>query len=335
MKKKATVFFLLVWVLYTFSPVPLAEAFASLTAPSAVLLEPTSERILYSRAPHRRQAPASTTKLVTALVVLDSLSLDHWVTISPRVEPVQASKLYLQAGDRIRVRDLLKAILMKSANDAAAAVAIEISGTEREFAQLLTQKARSIGAQNTRFVNASGLPQAGQYTTAYDLALIMQEAMKNDLIVSILRQRAASIRTYYGNRYHFKSHNKMLLRGERVIGKTGYTRLAKYCFVGLIEEGSQDTIVSILGSRKLWLDLRALVSQLTGGKRKFLSFGDRGKDVNELQLALKQAGYFKETATGYFGKKTKSAVILFQKSNGISPDGVAGSKTQKALAPYL
>ena len=127
----------------------------------------------------------------------------------------------------------------------------------------------------------------------------------------------------------------MLLRGERVIGKTGYTRLAKYCFVGLIEEGSQDTIVSVLGSRKLWLDLRALVSQLTGGKRKFLSFGDRGKDVNELQLALKQAGYFKETATGYFGKKTKSAVIRFQKSNGISPDGVAGSKTQKALAPYL
>ncbi|MBI4394685.1 MAG: peptidoglycan-binding protein [Candidatus Omnitrophica bacterium] len=330
-----SLFLSLVLSFYVLSPVPRAEAYLSLTAPSAVLLEPASEKILYSRAPHRRQQPASTTKLVTALVLLDSLPLDHWVTISPRVQSVEASKLYLKTGDRIRVRDLLKAILMKSANDAAAAAAIEISGSEHAFGELMTRKARSLGAKNTRFVNASGLPAEGQYTTAYDLALIMREAMKNDTIVSILRQKGASIRTYYGNRYHFKSHNKMLLRGERVIGKTGYTRLAKYCFVGLIEEGPQNTIVSVLGSRRLWLDLRALVSQLTGGMRKFLSYGDRGKDVRRLQTALKKAGYFKGPVTGYFGTKTRLAVRKLQKSKGLSADGVAGPQTRKALASYL
>ncbi|MBI4372102.1 MAG: peptidoglycan-binding protein [Candidatus Omnitrophica bacterium] len=335
MKKKLSFLLVLNLFFYVFSPVPVAEAYISLTAPSAVLLEPASEKILYSRAPHRRQQPASTTKLVTALVILDSLPLDHWVTISSRVQSVEASKLYLRSGDRLRVRDLLKAILMKSANDAAMAAAIEISGTERAFGALMTQKARSFGAKNTRFVNASGLPAKGQYTTAYDLALMMRQAMKNETIVSILRQKGASIKTYYGYRYHFKSHNKMLLRGERVIGKTGYTRLAKYCFVGLIEEGSRDTIVSVLGSRKLWLDLRALVVQLTGRSRNFLSYGDRGKDVKDLQAALKKAGYFNGPITGYFGKQTRAAVLKLQKAARLTRDGVAGPRTKELLKPYL
>ena len=131
--------------------------FAAISAPSIVVLDPESDQILFSRTPYRKQLPASTAKLVTALVVLDVLQLDHWVRVSPKAQWVEKSKLYLREGDELRVRDLLKSLLMKSANDAATALAIEVSGSERAFADLMTAKARSLGARNTRFINASGL----------------------------------------------------------------------------------------------------------------------------------------------------------------------------------
>ncbi len=317
--------------------VPAAEAAQSLTAPSALLLEPYTDRILYSRAPHRKQSPASTAKLMTALVALDSLPLDEWVTISSNVETREPSKLYLQGGDKLRVRDLIKAILMKSANDAAAALAIEVSGSEWKFGQLMTQKARQLGANNTQFVNASGLPADGQYSTAYDLALIMREVMKNDFIVATLKQKDASITTSNGKTYYIKSHNKMLWRHQKVIGKTGWTRRAKHCFVGLIEEGPHEAIVSVLGSKKLWIDLASLVLQITGGRsnNRILSYGARGKEVEEVQIALRQLGYFRGEATGYYGPVTKRAVSRFQRAQNISADGVVGLKTKEALAPYL
>lgn len=331
--KKITRFLLVsVLTVYLGLPVPAAEAYASLTAPSAILFEPGTQKILYQRAPHRKQAPASTAKLVTALVVLDSLDLNQWVVISPAAEDAEPSKLYLKAGERLRVRDLLKAVLMKSANDAAAALAIEVSGSERAFADLMTQRARKLGAENTRFINASGLPAEGQYSTAYDLAFITQEAMKRDVIKSILRAKSASIQTASGKRFYLKSHNKMLLRGEKVIGKTGWTRNAKYCFAGLIEGGQRQVIVSVLGSRKLWVDLKTLVQRVTGfGKSSVLKYGSRGEAVKELQSALKRAGFFNARATGYFGKITKKAVIQFQRAKGLQADGMAGAQTQKAL----
>lgn len=338
--KRLMSFVLLMLLASHFStPVPLAEAAVSLTAPSAILLEPTSQKILFSRAPHRKQPPASTTKIVTALVVLDFLPSDDWVTISSRVEDVEASKLYLKGGERLRARDLLKALLMNSANDAASALAIEVSGSERAFAALMTEKAKSLGARNTRFINASGLPTRGQYTTAYDLALLMREATRNEVIVSILKLKRVAIHTSSGKRYVLKSHNKMLWRPERVIGKTGWTRQARYCFVGLVQEGPSDTIVALLGSRKLWVDLSALVQKITGQvmtkKGKTLSFGQRGKDVAALQLGLKRAGFFKGRATGYFGSKTKYAVTRFQRSRQLVRDGIVGPQTKRALDPYL
>ena len=251
MKKGLSLLVTVFLALQLLTPVPFAEAAVSLTAPSALLIEPWSQKIIYSRDPHRKKPPASTAKIVTALVILDLLSLDGWVTVSSRVEDVEASKLYLHGGEQLRVRDLLKALLMKSANDAAMALAIAASGSESTFAELMTQKARSLGAEDTRFVNASGLPAEGQYSTAYDLALIMREAAQNDYIVSLLKLKSTSIVTAGGRRFYLKSHNKMLWRRSGVIGKTGWTRNAKYCFVGLIEQAQANTIVSVLGSKKL------------------------------------------------------------------------------------
>lgn len=340
MTKKMTAILTLIVFFVSFAPGPAMSSVSALvSAPSVVLLDPASKQILFSKAPNRKQPPASTAKLVTALVVLDYLSLDQWVTVSSRVESVEPTKLYLRAGDQLRVRDLLKALLMKSANDAARALAIEISGSELAFSELMNQKVQSLGARNTRFRNASGLPAEGQYSTAYDMALVMRETMASPIISSILKQKEAMIYTATGRRFYLKNHNKMLWRRSGVIGKTGYTRRARHCFVGYIQRGSKNAVVSVLGSRKLWADLNSLYDHHVGFKRaetrKGLAFGSRGKDVWQLQNALKKAGYFHDQATGFFGPITKRAVIQFQKAKGLSADGVVGPSTKKALAPYF
>ncbi len=336
---KLTAHLLLVFSIFHFLIcVPPAQATQALTAPSAILIDPGTDRILYSRAPHRKQSPASTAKVMTVLVVVDALSLDHWVTISSRVEGIEASKLNLHGGDRLKVRDLLKAVLMKSANDAAAALAIEVAGSEWKFAQMMNEKANQLGAINTRFANATGLPAEDQYSTAYDLAIIMREAMKNQFLLSTMKQKNTTITTYNGKSYYIKSHNKMLWRQRKVIGKTGWTRDAKHCFVGLIEEGAREAIVSVMGSRKLWIDLASLVEHVTGIVRssdRILSYGSKGKEVERVQNALRQLRFFRGTATGYYGLKTKQAVARFQRSQHIPPNGIVGPKTKEALAAYL
>jgi len=275
---------------------------------------------------------------MTALVVLDHLPLDHWVTISPRVEHLEASKLYLRGGERLVVRDLLKALLMNSANDAATALAVETAGSELRFSELMNEKARLLGARNTRFRNASGLPAEGQYSTAYDMALIMREAMSRAIISSILKQKHALIRTEGGRRFTLKNHNKMLWSRAPVVGKTGYTRRARHCFVGYVGYGYKTAIVAVLGSRRLWRDLNLLCRRHIGFRKPnvaILSFGSRGNDVMRLQHALKRAGYFPSRVTGYFGARTTQSVIEFQKANGLRADAKVGPATRKALTRYL
>jgi len=164
---------------------------AGVTAPSVVILSPDSGKVLYSRGRDRKQPPASTAKLLTALVVLDRLPLSTWVTAPALVRDIEPSKLYLKPGDKLRVKDLLKALLLDSANDVASTLAVAVAGTEAKFGNLMTEKARSLGAKNSRFKSASGLPAEGQYATAYDMALVMREVVRHNTLMSILNQPAA------------------------------------------------------------------------------------------------------------------------------------------------
>ena len=202
----------------------------------------------------------------------------------------------------------------------------------------MNQKAAELGAKNTHFINSSGLPGEGQHSTPYDLALIVRSAMKDPVISSILKQVRTVIQTEDGKEYHLKSHNKMLLKGRDVFGKTGYTRKAKYCFAGWIQGQDKNTVVVLMGSRRLWDDLSLLANRQAGlplVEKKILSYGTKGENVRVLQAGLKRAGFFKGPITGYYGPKTKQAVMRFQKSKGLSIDGVAGTETQKILTSFL
>ena len=323
-------------------PLPNAEAGSiALLAPSAVLLDGRTQQILYARAPHTKRAPASTTKLLTVMVALDHLSLDKIVQIPGGLEYIQPSKIGLRAGERFYVRDLVKAALIKSANDAAEALAILTAGSRPAFAQLMNQKVKSIGANDSHYVNPNGLPASGQYSTAYDLARIIMAASKYPFIVSTLKIRSAVIYSRGGRRILLNNCNKMLWRTSGVIGKTGWTRTARHCFAGRVQARGQVIFVGLMGSQRrqyLWSDLRRIESISTGKMPKPIVSAPAmppRKETLKIQKALQRVGYFKGNPTGFYGKRTRVAVRNFQQSKGLSATGWVGPDTWKKLKAYL
>jgi D-alanyl-D-alanine carboxypeptidase (penicillin-binding protein 5/6) len=222
-----------------------------LTARSVCIMD--GDRILYAKNPTMKQPPASTTKLITAMVAIDSLPLDKVITISGNAASVGAA---LREGDRFTVRQVLNLALIKSINGAAVALAEAVSGSEDDFSQLMNKKAESIGAHDTHYINASGLPGKGQYITAYDLALIMQKALEYPLIAEIIGIRNKTITSQDGRSVHVSNTNKLLWSDKDLLGgKTGYTNAARHCLAFAAERGDTTLVAAILGdsSRKdLW-----------------------------------------------------------------------------------
>ncbi len=169
-------------------------------AGGAVLMEKDTGIVLLSKNAHQKLPMASTTKIMTALVVIENCSLGETVEVASKAYGVEGSSMYLKAGEKISVEDLLYGLMLLSGNDAAVALAIHTAGTVEAFAALMNKRAESIGARNTHFVTPNGLHDAEHYTTAYDLALIAAEAMKNE-----------AFRTIVASTYH-KSSTGSLVR---------------------------------------------------------------------------------------------------------------------------
>lgn len=342
MTKKIISFILiqLVFILFL-TPLPVSQAAPaiSISAPSAVLLDQQGRHLVYAKTPHIRRAPASTTKVLTAIVAMDQLPLDKTVTIQSFVRYIEPSKVYLKKGEKYYVRDLIRATLIESGNDAAESLAVAAGGSKAGFARLMNQKVKRIGARHSHFVNASGLPASGQYSTSYDLALIMKEAQRYPFIVETLKTRTMTIRSLSGRRIYLKNHNKMLWRDRReVVGKTGWTRKAKHCFVGHIGSGARKVFVAMMGSHRLWKDLKTLIDYQFGaalGKtqvnNKIWSLAARKK----IQLALKHAGYYKGKIDGKLGPQSLKAIQAFQRTNKLYADGIVGPATWTKLKTHL
>jgi D-alanyl-D-alanine carboxypeptidase len=170
------------------------------------------------------------------------------------------SKIYLKPGEQIRADDLLQAILLKSANDASAALAEKISGSEAAFARVMTRRARELGARNTRFENASGLPADDHYSTVYDLAIILRYAMQRPDFAEIMQMKSASIESVAGRAWTIRNHNRLLWTFPGALGgKTGWTRASRHCYVGMVEHAGRTLIVSVLASSRLWHDVNELL----------------------------------------------------------------------------
>ena len=189
MRDKRTILYLLILSTFFISMMALlayAESDINTGAKSSALYNPDTGSFLYRKNANQRLPMASTTKIMTALIAIEDLDPDSMVRVTNDAVGIEGSSLYLKAGDEITVKDLIYGVLLQSANDAAAVLAIEISGTLDNFAELMNERAKDIGALDTHFVNPHGLDAKDHFTTAHDLALIAAEALSNETFKSIV-----------------------------------------------------------------------------------------------------------------------------------------------------
>ena len=231
-----------------------------LYATSAVAVDAGTGRVLYAKNPDQEIYPASTTKVLTALLAIENLSLDDVTEVSKNCL-VGESSIYLEEGEKITIRDLLYGLLLKSGNDAAVALAEAVSGSVADFASLMNRRAVELGCTNSHFNNANGLPDTEHYTTASDYAKVVREAAKHEEFIKIIStyKYDLSIEETNGTTrtYTVKNTNALLPEygGEFVYeniigGKTGYTDAAQHAFVSVCENEGRRVITVVFGSTK-------------------------------------------------------------------------------------
>ncbi len=230
-------------------------------AEAAVLMVAGTQRILYAINPDAIMYPASTTKIITALTALEKGKADAVVTVSSNSVACEGSSLELQAGDRLRLRDLLYGMMLVSGNDAAEAVAEHIAGSVPAFVALMNAKANELGAANTHFSNPHGLPDpTNHYTTANDLARITARAMQNPEFRKIVATGDYSVPLLNRPPLRISNSNKLLKSYPGANGvKTGYTEAAGDCLVAAASRGGVQLVVVLLNDDERWTDAANLL----------------------------------------------------------------------------
>lgn len=227
------------------------------SASCAILMDADSGRILYEENIHQSRSIASITKLMTALVAVERTNdLDEPILIRPEWLGSEGTSIYLTAGEKLTMRDLLYGLLLESGNDAAMAVACHVAGNVSAFAKLMNEKAEELGMSNSRFANPSGLSDENHYSTAYDMALLACACLKNEFVAEICATQSytAGTRTFY-------NHNKLLSRYEGCIGmKTGYTELAGRTLISAAVRNGQTLVCVTLNDRDDWNDHEKLLN---------------------------------------------------------------------------
>ena len=234
-----------------------------INARSAAILDSKTGKILFAKNAHLRLPPASTTKLMTVLLALETLGWEEEVVISRRAADAPSSKAGLKTGEKYKAKYLILASLVSSSNDAAVALAEACAGTEEGFAELMNQRALSLGMNDTHFINATGLPdrKKKQYSTAYDLALLVRKASKDRRIDQMMAVTSAYILSTDGRATLIRSHNKMLWRTPKFVkGKTGWTFASRHTFAGTNYEPAKKFTFALLSSKEPWMDIERLAN---------------------------------------------------------------------------
>ena len=231
----------------------------AISARAACLLEAGRCEQLYGKNENLRLPMASTTKIVTCLVALEHANLDEIVTVDARACGVEGSSLYLKVGEKMTVLDLLYGLMLRSANDAAEAIALYLSGSIEGFCELMNDKARALGLSDTHFDNPHGLDSPQHYTTARELAIISASAMQNDTFRQIVKTKRHLIARGTESARLLVNHNRLLSLYDGAVGiKTGFTRKCGRTLVGAAEREGVTLISVTLDAPCDWSDHKAL-----------------------------------------------------------------------------
>lgn len=226
-----------------------------LLSPEGILLKDLkSGRILLENQADRPMAPASLTKIMSAIVVLEEGNLEDQVTVSRRAAAAHRIKLHLKPGQLVPLRGLLQAMLIRSANDACLAAVEHVAGDEESFVARMNTKAATLGLTRTHFQNACGFDMPDHYSTAEDLATLTTYAMGNETFAAIVREPAAVIRTAdQRKKFIARTTNRLLGTMDGVVGvKTGYTREAGRCLIAVVTREDKELLLVLLNARQRW-----------------------------------------------------------------------------------
>ena len=278
------------------------------TAKSFVIMDAKTGEVLLSLNPQMFLPPASTLKVMTALSVVEHLKMDDPVPVSAYAAAAPASKINIKPGETYTVRELLYALLLSSANDAARALAEKVSGSEEEFARQMTREVRQWGGLRTTLATANGLPADNQFSTAEDLAKMFKKAMENPELAKIMETKYFTIK---GDK-ELRNHNRFLFTTPlAVAGKTGYTRASKHTYVGQFQKDDKAIIVAMMGSTGKWADLRPLIEK---------GFELEGAPIAKLPPAEEKL---------YFGKGRTATVAARKSKRRKAAVGSAGCPPKK------
>lgn len=254
MKKRIASFALTLISIFSFSVSAYAQP--SVSAESAILMCVENGEILYSKNSDSRMSMASTTKIMTSLIAIEAAIPNKEITVTQNMVAVEGTSMGLKAGDSVSMKELIYGMLLQSGNDAAHTVACVIAGNEGDFAKLMNERAAQIGMKNTSFATASGLDRENHYSTAYDMALLACECIKNPEFAAICSQKSA--RLTYGNppyKRTLTNHNRLLWSYEGCIGmKTGFTKKSGRCLVSAAKRDGLTLVAVTLNAPNDWND---------------------------------------------------------------------------------
>lgn len=231
------------------------------TSSASVILNADTLEIIYQNNSNSKRSMASTTKIMTGLLLAESGRLEEIICITAEMVAVEGSAMGLRAGDYISGRDLLYGLMLMSGNDAANATAHFLAGNNENFAKMMNDKAKLLGLSSTNFVTPSGLDSEEHYTTAYDLAVLSAYALKNEEFAKAVSSKTANVR--FGNpmvKYTIKNHNRLLKEYDGCIGvKTGFTKKSGRCLVSAAKRGSATIVVVTLNDPNDWRDHKSML----------------------------------------------------------------------------
>ena len=288
----------------------------NLNARSCIVLDRNSERILYGKNENDKVKMASTTKIMTATIIIENCNLNDTVEVSKKAAGTGGSRLGLKAGDKITIHDLLYGLMLCSGNDAAVCLAEVASGSVADFAVLMNNKAKKLNLNNTHFESPHGLDSDGHYTTAYELAILSNYAMKNPTFAKIVGTKNYTI-TINGYPKTLSNTNELLGNLDGVYGiKTGFTNGANRCLVTCCMRNNMDIICVVLGC-----DTKKF---RTSDSIKLIEYAfSNFEPVNIQELANKEFETWKETNVDYFsvekGISNNISACLMDFSNSVIP----------------
>lgn len=245
-------------IILTIIPIHIVQANVQVSARNAILMDQLTGRILFEKNAHEKRKIASITKIMTAIIAIESGKLDEIVTVSNHAVGVEGSSIYLTKGEKIKLEDLVYGLMLRSGNDAAVAIAEHVGGSLEGFVFLMNEKAEQIGMKNTHFSNPHGLDDhEDHYSTAYDMALLTKYAMRNETYRKISGTKIHRAKSPDGSWYRtWKNKNRLLTELYQYCtgGKTGYTKKAKRTLVTTASKNGMELIAVTLNGPDDWND---------------------------------------------------------------------------------